>query len=56
MARTKLKPYAFYIAPDLDAALKKLKKRTGAPEGESIRRALRPYLIAQGVLKRKKEE
>ena len=48
---TKLKPYLFLIAPEQAAALKALKARTGAPEGESIRRALTAYLRRQGVLK-----
>lgn len=47
----KLKPYLFYISPELDAGLKTLKARTGAPEGESIRRALAAYLRKHGVLK-----
>jgi len=43
-------PYAFLIDPELAEALKKLKARDGAPEGESIRRALREYLTAKGVM------
>jgi hypothetical protein len=45
-----LKPYAFLIHPRQAAALKKLKVKTGAPEGESIRRALDSYLKRMGVL------
>lgn len=46
-----MKPYLFYISPEIHAGLKALKARTGAPEGESIRRAVVAYLRKHGVLK-----
>jgi hypothetical protein len=45
------KMYTFYIDPELAEGLKVLKERTGAPESESIRRALAEYLKKQGVIK-----
>lgn len=48
---TPRKLYNFYIDPDLADGLKKLKKQHGTPEGESVRRALKMYLKAEGVLK-----
>ena len=46
---TPKKAYTFMIDPELDAALKALKARDGASEGESIRRALVDYLKKKGV-------
>jgi hypothetical protein len=43
--------YNFYIDPDLAEGLKTMKQKTGAPEGESVRRAIREYLRKAGVLK-----
>jgi hypothetical protein len=43
--------YTFYIDPELAAGLKTLKEHTGAPEAESIRRALAEYLRKRGVVK-----
>lgn len=48
---TPRKMYTFYIDPDLAEGLKALKERTGAPEAESIRRALAEYLRKHGVIK-----
>lgn len=48
---TTRKLYNFYIDPDLAEGLKALKERDGAPEGESVRRAVREYLTKQGVIK-----
>jgi len=47
---TPRKLYNFYIDADLAAGLKALKERHGAPEGESVRRAVREYLERQGVI------
>jgi predicted transcriptional regulator len=44
------KLYTFAIDPDLAAALKRLKTKTGVPESETVRRALRGYLRRQGAL------
>lgn len=49
MAPRKL--YNFLIDPELAAGLKALKERDGAPESETVRRALRGYLQRKGVLK-----
>ena len=43
------KRYTFLIDEDLAGALKALKARDGAPEGEIIRRALADYLRGKGV-------
>jgi predicted DNA-binding protein len=43
--------YNFYIDPELAEGLKALKEKTGAPEAESVRRALSEYLRKQGVMK-----
>ncbi len=48
---TPRKLYNFYIDVDLAEGLKVLKERTGAPEAESIRRALAAYLRKKGVIK-----
>ena len=48
---TPRKLYNFYIDPELAKGLKTLKDKTGAPESESIRRALAVYLRKQGVIK-----
>ena len=48
---TPRKLYNFYIDPELAEGLKALKEKTGAPEAESIRRALFEYLRKQGVIK-----
>ena len=48
---TPRKLYNFYIDPELADGLKALKEKTGAPESESIRRALAVYLRKQGVIK-----
>lgn len=48
---TPRKLYTFYIDPELADGLKALKDKTGAPESESIRRALAVYLRKQGVIK-----
>lgn len=47
---TPRKLYNFYIDSDLAAGLKALKTKTGAPEAESVRRALAAYLHKMGVL------
>lgn len=49
------KLYNFYIDPELANGLKRLKQRTGAPEGELVRRAIAAYLAKAGVLKKKTE-
>lgn len=48
---TPRKLYNFYIDPELAEGLKALKERDGAPEAESVRRAVREYLQKQGVMK-----
>lgn len=48
---TPRKLYNFYIDPELAEGLKELKARTGAPESESVRRALAAYLESQGITK-----
>lgn len=48
---TPRKLYNFYIDPELAEGLKALKEKTGAPEAESVRRALSEYLKKQGVMK-----
>ena len=45
------KPYMFLIDSDLAAGLKAIKARDGIPEGEAVRRALRPWLTKHGVMK-----
>ena len=52
---TARKLYNFYIDPELADGLKALKERTGAPEAESIRRALAEYLRKHGVIKTKRK-
>jgi hypothetical protein len=52
MAPRKL--YNFFIDPDLAAGLKLIKGRDGAPEGETLRRALRAYLEKKGAIRRQK--
>ena len=42
----------FYLDPELVEGLKALKKRDGASEGESVRRALAAYLKKQSVIKK----
>ena len=49
---TPRKLYNFLIDPDLADGLKALKERDGAPESESVRRAIREYLERQGVIKK----
>jgi hypothetical protein len=44
------KLYTFVIDPDLADALKWLKAKTGVPESETVRRALRGYLRRHGAL------
>lgn len=46
------KLYNFYIDPELADGLKALKEKTGAAEGELVRRALAEYLRKAGVLKK----
>ena len=48
---TPKKNYSFMIDPELAEGLKALKRRDGASEGESIRRALTAYLKRKGVMK-----
>ena len=48
---TPRKLYNFYIDPELAEGLKALKEKTGAPESESVRRAIAEYLTKQGVMK-----
>ena len=43
--------YAFYIDPELAEGLKILKEKTGAPESESVRRAIAEYLRKLGIIK-----
>ena len=45
------KLYNFYIDPELADGLKVLKEQTGAPEAESVRRAIAEYLRKMGVIK-----
>jgi len=42
-------PYSFLIDAALDAGLKALKTRDGAPESETIRRAIAEYLDKRGI-------
>ncbi len=46
------KLYSFKIDPELREGLKALKRRDGASEGESCRRALADYLQRKGVMKK----
>ena len=48
---TPKKMCSFLIDPELADGLKALKRRDGASEGESIRRALTAYLKRKGVMK-----
>lgn len=48
---TPRKLYNFYIDPELAEGLKRLKELDGAPESESVRRAVREYLKRKGVIK-----
>ena len=48
---TPKKACTFMIDPELDEGLKALKRRDGASESESIRRALTAYLKRKGVMK-----
>ncbi len=48
---TTRKLYNFLIDADLAEGLKALKARDGAPESETVRRALREYLQRQGIMK-----
>lgn len=48
---TRRKLYNFYIDDDLAEALKRLKDVEREPEAAIVRRALRQYLDARGVLK-----
>ena len=50
------KLYSFAIDEELADALKRLKARDGAPESESIRRALALYLTQKGVMKKQREK
>ncbi len=52
---TRRKLVSFYIDPDLAAALKAVKERDGINESEQIRRALRVWLEAKGVIAPKAE-
>jgi Ribbon-helix-helix protein, copG family len=47
---TPRKLYNFYIDPDLAAGLKRLKALERESEGAIVRRALRRYLEANGVM------
>ena len=42
---------AFYMDPDVLEALRRLKAETGAPIGETVRRAVRAWLEGRGHLK-----
>jgi len=42
--------YTFRIDPELDTALKAVKDQDGIPESEQIRRALRDWFSARGVM------
>jgi hypothetical protein len=48
---TPRKLYNFYIDPDLAVGLKRLKELEHESEGAIVRRALRQYLDARGVMK-----
>ena len=48
---TPKKMCSFLIDPELAEGLKALKRRDGASEGESIRRALAAYLKRKSVMK-----
>lgn len=48
---TRRKLYNFYIDADLAEGLKVVKDQTGAPEAETIRRALKAYLVKAGIIK-----
>ena len=49
MAPRKL--YNFLIDPDLAVGLKALKEREGVAASETVRRAVRAWLVERGVLK-----
>jgi hypothetical protein len=42
--------YTFYISPELDQALDRLKTRDGIAESEAIRRALTEFLKKRGIV------
>jgi hypothetical protein len=46
-----LRPYTFYIEPDLADGLKQVKERDGISESEQIRRAIRQWLEGKGLEK-----
>jgi len=46
---------AFRIDDDLLESMQRLQERDGIPFSEQIRRALRPWLEAKGVLKAKRK-
>lgn len=46
------KLYNFYLDEELAAGLKAIKAQTGAPEAETVRRALADYLARKGVLQK----
>jgi metal-responsive CopG/Arc/MetJ family transcriptional regulator len=50
------KLFNFLIDADLADALKALKARDGAPESETVRRAVREYLERQGILKTERKQ
>jgi len=52
---TPRKLYNFYIDPDLAAGLKRLKELEHESEGAIVRRALRRYLEASGVMKTERQ-
>jgi hypothetical protein len=45
-----MRPYSLLLGDDLRVGLKLLKERDGTPESETIRRALRAYPGARGVI------
>jgi hypothetical protein len=49
---TRLK-YSLYLDKELIEGIRRLKKNSGVPESETIRRALRAWLQKQGMLRGK---
>jgi hypothetical protein len=45
--------YSLYLDAELIEGIRRLKQKSGVPESETIRRALRAWLQKQGALRRR---
>ena len=52
----RLKMHSYYLDDELANGLKALKIERGIPESEQVRRAVRMWLEAEGILKPKKPQ